>query len=312
MTGLLVPEASRFAGRWDQIFFVLLALSIAIAGLVFVLIVGFSIRYRKDSAAPRPRLPEATQIRTEFIWTAATALAFILIFWWAAAAQLRSIVPPHDPFEIHVLAKQWMWTVQQPNGVREINELHAPIGRPVELIMTSEDVIHALFLPALRLKEDVLPGRYTYLWFTADRPGIYRLMCTEYCGTSHSRMTGQLVLMTPEDYSRWSAAQPQADDLALRGKALFSSLGCAGCHVDSTAVHAPDLRGIFGRPVQLADGRTLVADEAYVRDKILFPSRSIPAGYEPDMPSFRGIVSEEQILALFAYVRSLATGGKHP
>ena len=312
MTGLLVPEASRFAGRWDQIFLVLLALSIAIAGLVFVLIVGFSIRYRKGSAAPRPRLPEATQIRTEFIWTAATALTFILIFWWAAAAQLRSIVPPHDPFEIHVLAKQWMWTVQQPNGVREINELHAPIGRPVELIMTSEDVIHALFLPALRLKEDVLPGRYTYLWFTADRPGVYRLMCTEYCGTSHSRMTGQLVLMKPEDYSRWSAAQPEADDLARRGKALFSSLGCAGCHVDSTAVHAPDLRGIFGRPVQLADGRTLVADEAYVRDKILFPSRNIPAGYEPDMPSFRGIVSEEQIVALVAYVRSLATGGKHP
>ncbi len=273
---------------------------------IFAVIVGFSFHFRKGSDAVRDPLPERFRDEIEIGWTTATAFAFLFIFWFAASTQLHHIVPPRKAFEIHVLAKQWMWKSQHPNGVREINELHVPIGQPVQLIMTSEDVIHSLFLPALRLKQDVLPGRYTYLWFTADKPGVYHLMCAEYCGTGHSRMVGRLVLMTPEDYSRWSASQPRAEDLAKEGELLFSSFGCSGCHAQTSSVHAPNLRGVYSHPVQLSDGRVVTADEAYLRDSILLPDKDVVAGYEPIMPSFRGIASEAQIIELIAFIKSLS------
>ncbi|WP_245300010.1 cytochrome c oxidase subunit II [Methylocystis bryophila] len=273
---------------------------------IFAVIVGFSFHFRKGSDAVRDPLPERFRDEIEIGWTTATAFAFLFIFWFAASTQLHHIVPPRKAFEIHVLAKQWMWKSQHPNGVREINELHVPIGQPVQLIMTSEDVIHSLFLPALRLKQDVLPGRYTYLWFTADKPGVYHLMCAEYCGTGHSRMVGRLVLMTPEDYSRWSSSQPGAEDLAKEGELLFSSLGCSGCHAQTSSVHAPNLRGVYSHPVQLSDGRVVTADEAYLRDSILLPDKDVVAGYEPIMPSFRGIASEAQIIKLIAFIKSLS------
>jgi cytochrome c oxidase subunit II len=303
-------KASEYAGSWDTFFFVLVAVSAVVVAAVFVVIVGFSIRYRKGSDAYRPALPKSLGFEIEIGWTAATAFAFLFIFWWAASMQLRQIIPPRDALQIHVLAKQWMWKLQHSNGVREINELHAPVGHPVQLIMTSDDVIHSMFLPSLRLKQDVLPGRYTYIWFTADKPGVYHLMCAEFCGTQHSRMTGRLILMTPEDYSRWLAAQPEADNLAKRGEALFRSLGCSGCHTSNSAVHAPDLRGVYGHPVHLSDGRVVIADEAYLRDSILLPDKDVVAGYQPIMPSFRGTVGEDQIIELIAYVRSLTPEGR--
>jgi cytochrome c oxidase subunit 2 len=309
MNSSFAPDASHYAGEWDRLFFVLLALSAIIVLLVLLAVVGFSIRYRKGSPAKRGQLPRRLRNHVELGWTSATAFVFVFIFWWAAAAQFTRITPPKNPFEIHVLAKQWMWQVQQPNGVREINELHAPIGRPVELIMSSQDVIHSLFLPALRLKQDVLPGRYTYLWFTADKAGVFHLFCAEFCGTSHSRMTGRLVLMKPQDFARWSTAQPGAEDLAKEGEALFRSLGCSGCHAATSKVHAPDLHGAYGRHVQLADGRSIVADEAYLRDSILLPRKDVVAGYEPIMPSFRGVVNDGQLVKLMAYLKSLSTKG---
>jgi cytochrome c oxidase subunit 2 len=167
-----------------------------------------------------------------------------------------------------------------------------------------------MFLPALRLKQDVLPGRYTYLWFNAEKPGIYHLLCAEFCGTSHSRMTGRLVLMTPDDYARWSESQPGSENIAREGDKVFRALGCSGCHAPGASVHAPDLQGIYGRPVQLSDGRTVIADEAYLRDSILLPTKDIVAGYQPIMPSFRGAVNEEQMLKLIAYLKSLTTEGQ--
>jgi len=310
MTGAWAPEASAYAGEWDRFFFVLVAVSAVVVTVIFVIIVGFSIRYRRGSTAKRGFLPSAITNEIELTWTSATAIAFIFLFWWAAVTQLRNIVPAQHPLELHVLAKQWMWKVQQPNGVREINELHAPVGQPVELIMTSQDAIHSMFLPALRLKQDVLPGRYTYLWFTADKPGIYHLLCAEFCGTEHSRMTGRLVLMTPADYARWSAAQPGAEDLAAEGETLFRSLGCSGCHARQSSVHAPDLNGVYGHTVQLSDGRTIVADEAYLRDSILLPRKDVVAGFVPIMPSFRGVVDEDEMVKLMAYLKSLANKGE--
>ncbi len=304
------PTASSYASQWDWLFFVLVTVSAIVVALVLAAIVAFSIRYRRGTPALRKQLPGSFSLRVEYGWTTATALAFLAMFWWAATAQLHHIVPPEGAIEIHILAKQWMWKIQQSNGVQEINELHAPIDRPVELIMTSEDVIHSMFLPALRLKQDVLPGRYTYLWFSADKPGVYHLMCAEYCGTAHSRMTGRLVLMSPVDYSRWSAAQPQADNAAKQGEGLFNSLGCSGCHAKNSSVHAPDLHNVYGHPVQLSDGRSVIADEAYLRDSILLPEKDVVAGFDPIMPSFRGQVNEEQIMQLVAYLKSLSTPGR--
>jgi cytochrome c oxidase subunit II len=275
---------------------------------VFALVVGFSFRYYRGSKAKRGKLPNFLRNEFEIGWTVATLFLFLFIFWWAASAQLSALTPPEHALQIHVVAKQWMWKVQQPSGVQEINEIHAPSGEPVVLAMTSEDAIHSLFLPALRIKQDVLPGRYTYLWFTADKPGTYMLECAEFCGTAHSRMTGRIVIMVPAAYAQWTAAQPQTAGLAQEGEALYRSLGCSGCHAKESSIHAPDLHGVFNRLVNLSDGRTQRADEAYLRDSILEPGKDIVAGYEPVMPSFKSVVSEDQMVRLLAYLKSLAAG----
>jgi cytochrome c oxidase subunit II len=301
-------QASQHAAAIDHIFYGLSAISAAIVLLVFALVVGFSFRYYRGSKAKRGKLPNFLRNEFEIGWTVATLFLFLFIFWWAASAQLSALTPPEHALQIHVVAKQWMWKVQQPSGVQEINEIHAPSGEPVVLTMTSEDAIHSLFLPALRIKQDVLPGRYTYLWFTADKPGTYMLECAEFCGTAHSRMTGRIVIMAPAAYAQWTAAQPQTAGLAQEGEALYRSLGCSGCHAKESSIHAPDLHGVFNRLVNLSDGRTQRADEAYLRDSILEPGKDIVAGYEPVMPSFKSVVSEDQMVRLLAYLKSLAAG----
>ena len=296
-------RVSNYAIRIDDFFFALTTLSIVIAGLVFTLIAVFSVRYRAGSphsGGARPGL------ELEITWTAATFFLFLFIFWWAASTELQALHAPRHTLDIHVVAKQWMWKIEQPNGIREINEIHAPIDTPVRLIMTSQDVIHSMFLPALRIKQDVLPDRYTYLWFNAKKPGVYHLLCTQFCGTEHSRMTGRIVLMTPQNYARWSTSQQPSENLAAEGEKLFRSLGCSGCHGPNSSVHAPDLAGVYGHAVHLSDGRTVTADDAYIRDSILLPKKDVVIGFKPVMPSFTGIVSEDQIVRLIAYIKSLS------
>lgn len=306
MLSALMPDAaSTQASKTDAIFFILLSLAAAIILLVLMLVIGFAIRYRRGSEAERGTLPAIISREFEIGWTATTLFVFLFLFWWAGSSQLSALVAPSDALEVHVVAKQWMWKTQHANGAREINELHAPIGVPVRLIMTSQDAIHSFFMPAFRIKKDVLPGRYTETWFEASKVGIYHLFCAEFCGTDHSRMLGRIVIMTPEDYAQWLTAQPEGDDLAHEGAALFSSRGCSGCHASSSQVHAPALGGLYGRPVVLADGRTITADEAYIRDSILQPRRDIAAGYEPIMPSFADLLSDGELQSLVAYIRSL-------
>jgi cytochrome c oxidase subunit 2 len=199
-----------------------------------------------------------------------------------------------------------MWKIEHPSGAREINELHVPRGRPVKLVMTSQDVIHSFYVPAFRVKRDVVPGRFAVLWFTATRSGEYHLLCAEYCGTDHSRMGGRIVVLEPDAYARWLESGSHESSLASRGAAKFVSLGCSGCHVGSTLVHAPDLRHLYGRTVPLADGSFVRVDERYLRDSILLPGKDIAAGYADDMPSFAGRVSEEDLLELIEYIKSLA------
>lgn len=304
---MFVSDVSHQAVAVDRLFFVLTGISIVVVGLVTALVVIFGIRYRKDSPAPRPRLPRMLKNEVEAGWISATAFLFFFIFWWAAASELSALNAPKNTLDIHIVAKQWMWHAQQPNGIREINEIHAPIGTPVRLVMTSQDVIHSMFLPALRIKQDVLPGRYTYLWFNAQKAGIYHLLCAEFCGTEHSRMTGRIVLMTQPEYARWMETEAPTQGLAAQGETLFRSLGCSGCHGPNASVHAPDLNHLYGHRVQLNDGRVVTADEAYLRDSILQPRRDIVAGFQPLMPSFRGIVSEEDLVRLIAYLKSLST-----
>jgi cytochrome c oxidase subunit 2 len=311
MTGLplSLPEASVQAVSTDRIFFALIAVSVVIVVLVVGAVVTFAVRYRQGSRAKRGSLPKFFSREVEVGWTAATLFAFLFFFWWAGSSQLSELAPPKDAMEVHVVARQWMWKLEHPNGAREINTLHVPLGEPVKLVMTSQDVIHSFFVPAFRMKEDVLPGRYTETWFRATKPGTFHLLCAEFCGTDHSRMTGEVVVMQPDAYARWARAQPQGDDLGREGAALFVSLGCSGCHAVGSAVHAPGLAGLYGGPVQLADGRTVTADDAYLRDSILQPRRDIVAGYEPVMPSFAGQIDDGAIVRLVAYIRSLKDAG---
>jgi cytochrome c oxidase subunit 2 len=299
--------ASDYAVRVDHLFYLLSAISCLIVVLVTGFIVVFFALYYRGSRRPRGEVPERKTHEIEIGWTVATLFSFLFFFWWAASDQLTALAPPKEALEIHVVAKQWMWRIQHPSGAREINELHVPSDTNVRLVMTSQDVIHDLYVPALRLKQDILPDRYTYLWFKPNKIGVFHFTCAEFCGTDHSVMAGRFVIASPQDYVRWTSAQPEGDDLAHQGAALFRSLGCSGCHAPGSTVHAPDLHGLYGRPVQLADGRTVTADEAYLRDCILLPAKNRVAGFPPLMPDFSGTVSEGQIVELVAYLKSLST-----
>jgi cytochrome c oxidase subunit 2 len=214
--------------------------------------------------------------------------------------------PPRDAAEIYVVGKQWMWKLQHVEGQREINELHVPVDRDIKLIMTSQDVIHSFFVPEFRLKQDVIPGRYTTLWFRATRPGTYHLFCSQYCGTQHSGMIGDVVVMNPADYQAWMSGGTVTGSLAQNGQTLFQQLGCSTCHRFDVQGRGPNLMGVFGKPVQLEDGRIVTADENYVRESILVPAAKVVSGFKPIMPSFQGQVSEDQLNALVAYVKSLS------
>ncbi|MDJ0387560.1 cytochrome c oxidase subunit II [Roseomonas sp. E05] len=302
-------EASSVAGRVDVIVIALLVISTAIVLLVGGLILGFSIRYRRGSSARRGELPEFIQKEVEVGWIAGTLFLALFLFGWASITVLTAEQQKADALEVHIEARQWMWKARHPNGAREINTLHLPLGEPVQLLMQSQDVIHSFFVPAFREKQDVLPGRTTQISLTPTKEGRFPLYCAEYCGTLHSRMGGEVVVMKPEDYIRWRAAQPQEDDQSKEGEALFRTVGCSGCHAPASPVHAPDLTGLYGRMVNLADGRTVRADEAYLRDSILQPRRDIAAGYAPIMPTFAGILREDELQKILAYLMSLRQEG---
>src|SRR5690242_282232 len=255
------PEASTLAPRIDHLMLILVGMSVLIVSLVSALLIVFSIRYRRGSTAKRGRLPEWVSREIEIGWTAATFFVALFIFWFAAALQGAQYKMPKNAMEVHVVAKQWMWKLEHPNGRREINALHVPVGVPVRLVMTSQDVIHSFFVPAFRIKQDVLPGRYTEAWFEAKEVGTYHLFCAEYCGTDHSKMTGGIVVMPRAAYARWSRGVDEHGTLAQQGAQLFRQLGCTGCHGQSARVRAPSLAGIFGRRQPMEGGGFKVADE---------------------------------------------------
>jgi cytochrome c oxidase subunit II len=309
MPNLFLPSASANAPSTDLLLACLAAVSIAVLILVFWLLLSYVVRYRASSPVARGDVANKT-FGFEMSWTAATLVVFFGLFLWGAFLYVRLFQSPTNVMRIYVVAKQWMWKVEYPGGQHEINALHVPVNRPVELLMASEDVIHDFFVPAFRVKHDVLPGRYETLWFSADRPGTYHLFCAQFCGLDHAAMTGQVVVMSPPDYQRWLQQNEGGDTLASAGGVLFMRYGCSGCHGGNGTVRAPSLNGLYGSPVPLSDGSTVIADDRYIRDSILQPRRQIVASYQPVMPSFAGVIPEDDLLKLLAYIKSLAVEGR--
>lgn len=296
-------NASSIANSVDGLYIFLLAVCGAVTVLIFITIAFFVYRYRAKVH------PVAEQIEgslpLEITWSVVPLGVFMLFFVWGAAIYFAEARPPKDALEVYVVAKQWMWKLQYQNGVREINTLHVPVNRDVRLTMISQDVVHSFYVPAFRIKQDVLPGRYTTTWFRATKPGRYHLFCAEYCGTQHSGMIGEVVVMEPADYQAWLQGGGAQGSMSATGQKMFQELGCASCHRFDTQGRGPNLQGVFGKPVLLDDGRTVVADDNYVREAILQPGSKVVAGFKPIMPAFQGLITEEQLLTLVAYVKSL-------
>jgi cytochrome c oxidase subunit 2 len=308
----LFPEqASTIAGRVDALYYYLLGVSGFFILLIFSLIFYFAIKYRRRSEGEQPPQISAN-LPLEVTWIIIPFILVMVMFGWGASLYFTAFTPPADALEIFVVGKQWMWKVQHPDGRREIDELHVPLGYPVKLTITSQDVIHSFYIPAFRIKMDAVPGRYTSIWFEASKTGTFHLFCAEYCGTAHAGMVGRVVVMRPSEYEQWLRTGAPEEALVAAGGRLFQQLGCSGCHSPHSIVRAPLLDGIYGRPVPLQSGQVVVADESYIRDSILLPQKDVAAGYAPVMPSFQGRISEEELLQIITYIRFLGDEGREP
>ena len=295
------PQASTIAQGVDYLYYFLVAIDVFFTALIFITIFYFAVRYHRRSEQEQPQQIEGN-IPLEMLWTAIPLGIVLVVFVWGTGLFIKNARPPRASTEIFVVGKQWMWKLQHPEGVEEIDELHVPVNQPIKLTMTSEDVIHDFAVPAFRIKKDVVPGLYTTEWFEATRTGTFHLFCDQYCGTNHSLMKGQVIVMEPTDYERWLSGGIHGMSMAEAGAKLYNDLTCITCHGTG---RGPYLAGIYNHPVKLNDGTTVIADDAYLRESILYPSAQIVEGYSPIMPTFKGQITEEQVLQLIAYIKSL-------
>jgi cytochrome c oxidase subunit II len=306
----LVPEsASTFSWKVDALYFYLSGVTLFFTLLISGVLIFFVIRYRRRSPYEIPR-PVAGSHKLETVWTVIPFIIAMTMFAWGARVYFEQYKPPENAMEVYVVGKQWMWKLQHATGQREINELHVPVGRKVKLIMTTEDVIHDFFVPAFRTKADVIPGRYTTIWFEATKPGRYHLFCAEYCGMNHSGMTGSVIVMEQREFDDWLSGNTGSMTPATAGQQLYQTLGCASCHgANGEGGRGPILAGIFGNNQQLQNGDTVRVDEGYVRESILNPQAKLVAGFGAIMPTFQGQVSEDQLVQLLAFIKSLQAEG---
>ncbi len=304
-----VPFWPRTAAVNGDVVNALYIAELAVCGLILMTVVGmmfgFCMRYRAGTTASRANLTEKTW-HWEIGWTTATLVLFLIGFVWGAAVYIWLYQSPPGDLEVYVVGKQWMWKMEHPGGQREIDALHVPVDKTVRLVLASQDVIHSFFIPAFRIKHDVVPGQYETVWFKATQPGTYQIECSEYCGTQHAHMRGEVVVMEPAAFARWLRDQGVHESLAQQGEALFREYGCSGCHGENSTVHAPTLVGVYGSLVHLQDGSAVRADERYIRDCILLPRTFTVAGYPPVMPDFAGQLGEDDLVKLIAYIKSLA------
>jgi len=304
-SALFPREASTVAPYMDQLYLFLIGITIVGLALVMALIFGFSYRYRKQVHPVAEQIEGSTLL--EATWTIIPLGIFLVTFVWGAFLYFRIYTPPTNSMNIYIVGKQWMWKAEHPGGQHEINELHVPVGRPIQLTLISQDVFHSYSLPEFRVKREVIPGRYTTVWFEATNPGTYHLFCTQYCGTDHSRMIGEVTAMLPEEYKKWTEQSTSGMSLAQNGERIFASMGCNACHSGNPAARGPNLAGVYGSKIQLANGSVQLADEAFIRDTILNPSQHLPAGYAPIMPTYKGQISEDGLIDLVEYLKQLNT-----
>lgn len=301
---LFRPEqASSYASQLDQLYLFLCGLALFFVATIFILLFVFAVRYRRTSNRPRRRAIHGN-LWLEVSWFAMPLLLTLVMFIWGAVLYFETATPPQDALEVYAVGKQWMWKIQHPEGRREINRLHVPVGQPVRVVLASKDVIHSFYIPAFRIKMDAVPGRYSQVWFNATKPGTYHLFCAEYCGTNHSRMRGQVIAMEPAEYQAWLAGGT-GESMVIAGRRLFTQLGCQPCHQETATQRGPSLDGIFKSTTRLANAESVLVDEAYLRESILDPKAKLVAGYEPVMPTFKGQISEEELLKIIVYIKSL-------
>ena len=306
-----MPEqASTMASQVDLLFLFILSVLIFFSSLIAITIVVFAVRYRRSTHRKAEQIEGSLAL--EIGWTVIPLGIAMIIFVWGTVIFFGMNRPPAQAMEIYGVGKQWMWKFEHLDGQREINQLHVPVGRDVRVILASQDVIHSFYVPAFRIKADAIPGRYTYAWFHATKVGHYHLFCAEYCGTMHSGMIGEVVVMEPADYEQWLAGGPTEGSLAQNGEKLFQQLACNTCHRADSGARGPNLAGLFGSTVTLQDGRKIVADENYVRESILNPQAKIVQGFQPIMPTFQGQISEEGLLQLVEYVKAMKSQAAMP
>ncbi len=304
-SALFPREASTIAPYADALYFFLIGMTLVGLLLVGALVFGFSVRYRKA------RSPVATQVEgstlLEATWTIIPLAIFLVTFVWGALLYFRIYNPPTNAMNIYIVGKQWMWKAEHPGGQHEINALHVPVNRPVQLTMVSMDVFHSFSIPDFRVKREVIPGRYSTVWFQATAPGTYHLFCTQYCGTKHSGMIGEITVLTPEDYQKWTEESTSGTSLAQNGERLYASMGCNQCHNGTPGARGPSLAGVYGSKLTLANGSQVTVNDAYLRDAILNPSQHITAGYAPIMPTYQGQISEDGLIDLVEFIKNQNT-----
>ena len=308
---LFPQQASLQAGQVDAIYFFMVAVTTFFSLLIAGLIVLFAVKYRRREHDEVGAAIHGS-LALELLWTVIPFVIAMGMFGWGAKVFFDLYRVPNNAMEIFIVGKQWMWKAQHMSGQREINELHVPVGRPIKLIMGSEDVLHSYYIPAFRVKADVIPGRYNHLWFQATKPGVYHLFCAEYCGTKHSGMIGSVVAMEPTAFQEWLDGGKTEDSPVAAGAKLFQDLACITCHTQDAQGRGPMLANLIDHEVELQGGGKVVADEAYIRESIVNPQAKVVAGFQPIMPTFQGMVTEEQLLQLIAYVKSLSAPGGAP
>jgi cytochrome c oxidase subunit 2 len=304
---LFPDSASTFAPQVDHLFFYLMGVSFFFASIICFGIIYFAIRYRRRSPGEIGEDIEGNNT-LEIAWTVLPFMLLLVMFGWGTSIYIHERQAPDQALDVYVVGKQWMWKLQHSEGRKEINELHVPVGVAVKLTMTSEDVIHDFFVPAFRTKMDIIPGRYSTLWFRATKPGKYHFFCSQYCGTDHAVMGGWVYVMDAADYQAWLGGSSDRAGLTpvQAGEQLFTTLACVTCHSGTTEARGPNLHGVYGSTVHLNGGQTVLADDGYIRESILQPAAKVVEGYQPLMPTFQGLVTEEQLIDLIAYVRSLS------
>jgi len=302
-SALFPAEASTIAPYTDALYVFLLLMTVVGMALVCALVLVFSLKYRRE------KHPVATQIEgstlLEATWTIIPLAIFLVTFVWGALLYFRIYDPPANAMNIYIVGKQWMWKAEHPGGQHEINALHVPTGRPVQLTMISQDVFHSFSIPDFRVKREVIPGRYTTVWFEATVPGTYHIFCTQYCGTQHSMMIGEVTVLTPDDYEKWTKQSTSGMSLAQNGERLFASMGCNACHNGTAAARGPSLAGVYGSRLTLTDGSQVLVNDAYLRDAILNPSQHVTAGFAPIMPTYQGQISEDGLIDLVEFLKNM-------